>query len=36
MTDKDLSKSQVERSAAADLFDLVFRGEIARAIAMQK
>jgi hypothetical protein len=29
MTDKDLLKSQVENGAAADLFDLVFRGEIA-------
>jgi hypothetical protein len=29
MTDKDLPKIQTEKSAAADLFDLVFCGEIA-------
>ncbi|MDG1494868.1 MAG: hypothetical protein P8Q91_03260 [Porticoccaceae bacterium] len=29
MTDKDLSKSQVDKPAKADSFDLVFRGEIA-------
>lgn len=29
MTDKDLSKSQVDKPAKADAFDLVFRGEIA-------
>ena len=29
MTDKDLPKSQVDKQAKADTFDLVFRGEIA-------
>jgi len=29
MTDKDLPKSQAEKSNPADIFDLVFRGEIA-------
>ena len=29
MTDKDLPKSQIEKAAETDVFDLVFRGEIA-------
>ncbi len=29
MTDKDLSKNQIEKSNPADVFDLVFRGDIA-------
>lgn len=29
MTDKDLSKNQIEKSNSADVFDLVFRGDIA-------
>ena len=36
MIDKDLSKSQAEKSAVADLFDVVFRGEITEGSSQEK
>ncbi|MBT6115350.1 MAG: hypothetical protein HOH41_06515, partial [Porticoccaceae bacterium] len=36
MIDKDLSKSQAEKSAVADLFDVVFRGEITEGSSLEK
>ena len=36
MIDKDLSKSQAEKSVVADLFDVVFRGEIIEGSSLEK
>ena len=36
MTDKDLPKRQTEKSTAADLFDLVFRGEIVEGNSLEE